>query len=549
MPRLRPGNLARLTALLTLVVLAGAFASTVSASHAEQKWAGQWAFTHLDSPTPGLRGGFALSHRLDDDGAELLEQIGGLACPEPTDYFVGAYTTPDTEDLAPGQNYDDTGKIRGCTMGDRLHLRGRYQSNYSSSAVGDIELVLSESDTERWTGTFTVDGDPQVYTWTGFFQNHFDDGAEAASDPPYGNAPPDGEPEPPVGPQPPGPGASETCDGKEATITPNPSAPAGFAIQGTTSDDVIVGTDGPDRILALGGNDTICGFGGDDEIIGADGDDFVIAGLGNDTVSGDAGNDRIGGDYRDADLQATTGGNDRISGGSGDDRIEGGPGNDELTGGAGNDELDGSIYQGPGAFHTEVGLAGPDNDTLNGDEGLDTLRAGRGNDTLDGASDDDYLLGMTGSDVLKGGEGTDHLNGGPGNDRIDGGSGGEHEVNDLFGDIAIYYELKASVTISLASGRVSGGQGRDQLRSVETVQGSNLDDTIRGSSRGEVIAAGAGDDEVNALGGSDKVYGQRGEDLLVGGKGPDRVDGGPGFDQCSGEFRSTCERLIRGADK
>ena len=53
MPRLRPRNLFGL-AILVGVGLAGAFAPMASASHAEQKWAGYWHFTHLNSPNPGL---------------------------------------------------------------------------------------------------------------------------------------------------------------------------------------------------------------------------------------------------------------------------------------------------------------------------------------------------------------------------------------------------------------------------------------------------------------------------------------------------------------
>ncbi|MFN8186542.1 MAG: hypothetical protein U0R69_05645 [Gaiellales bacterium] len=277
MRRLRPRALVPVYVLLAMVV-SGVFAATVFGVHAEQKWAGQWHFTHLDSPTPGLQGGFALQHRDDAEGADLLEAIGGIACPEPTDYFVGAYTVPDSEDLPPNTGFNDTGKLRGCTMDDRRHLKGRYESNSSPDTVrGDFELVLRETSVEFWDGTFTIDGDPATYTWSGFFQVHFDDGAEHASDPPYEEPPPTEPPptEPPPGP---GPVASETCRFLQATITPNPDAPAGLAISGTDRDDVIVGTDGPDRILGLGGNDTICGFGGDDEIIAGDGDDFVEVG-------------------------------------------------------------------------------------------------------------------------------------------------------------------------------------------------------------------------------------------------------------------------------
>ncbi len=548
MPRLRPRMLFGLAVLLG-AGLAGAFAPMASASHAEQKWAGYWHFTHLNSPNPGLTGGFALQHRPDDEGENLLDLIGGIACAEPTDYFVGGYTVPDTEDLAPDQSYNDTGKIRGCTVGDRLHLRGRYQSNQDPSVAGDIDLVLSESDVERWNGTFTVDGDTETYSWTGYFQGHFDDGADVPSDPPY---PADPGPEPEPGPSPPpgtGPVATDMCNGREATITPNPGAPAGLAISGTASDDVIVGTDGPDRILGLGGNDTICGFGGDDEIVGGDGEDYVEAGLGNDIVNGDAGEDSLSGDYPDHNLLSPTGGNDQVFGGDAVDDIQGGPGNDMLFGGEGNDTLDGNIYQGVGHSNSESALTGQDNDKMQGEGGSDTLRGGRGNDTVDGGSDDDFLYGGTGSDVMNGRDGSDRLDAGLGNDRLDGGDGGEHKINDLFGDSARYFEIEAGVNINLTSGRVSGGQGRDTIRNIESVQASDRDDVIRGSSGPDILSGGLGDDDIYGLGGSDTLFGGPHDDRLIGGPGPDLAFGSLGFDVCAAERRSGCERLLVGAGK
>jgi hypothetical protein len=165
MPRLRPRSFVWVFCVLG-AALAGALATTGSGSHGAQEWAGQWTFMHTSGPSTGLKGGFALRHETDEFGAELLELIGGVACPEPTDYFAGAYTVPDTEDLPPPPDnvYVDTGKFRGCTVGDPKHLRGRYQSNFDDSVAGDFELELSESDDERWTGTFTADGSSEEYT-------------------------------------------------------------------------------------------------------------------------------------------------------------------------------------------------------------------------------------------------------------------------------------------------------------------------------------------------------------------------------------------------
>ena len=214
-----------LSVLAAVTLLASVFAASASGSHAEQKWAGFWHFTHLNSPTTGISGRLRACSTCSTTpaAADLLEVIDGVACPEPTDYFSGAYTVPDNEDLQPNQPFNDTGRFRGCTMDDRLHLRGRYLSDDNPAVTGDFELVLLAWDPERWNGTFTIDGVPQNYTLTGYFQGHFDDGAEAVSDPPYTETPEEPEPPPTRGPQPPGPVASETCSEKQATITPTPT--------------------------------------------------------------------------------------------------------------------------------------------------------------------------------------------------------------------------------------------------------------------------------------------------------------------------------------
>jgi hypothetical protein len=145
----------------------------------EQRWSGQWDFKHTVS---GLAGGFAFRHETDDNGADLLERIGGTACSGETDYFAGGFTVPDDEALPPGESFVDTGKIRGCTVLGKNHLVGRYQSNRSPDTKGDIDLTLDASG-RRWKGTFTVDGSPQKVAWTGTFDEHFEgDGANEPSD-------------------------------------------------------------------------------------------------------------------------------------------------------------------------------------------------------------------------------------------------------------------------------------------------------------------------------------------------------------------------------
>jgi hypothetical protein len=185
--------------VLLVCVAAGVLAATTFGSHGQQRWSGQWDFEHLTGGAPnGVTGGFAFSHEQDDSyGATLLTQIGGTACPEPTDYFSGGYTVPDGTPVPPPE-FIDTGKIRGCTVGnDPNHLKGRYQSNVSGGTSGNIDLTLTSPT--AWTGTYTVDGQSGVFQWRGTFAAHFGDGADDPSIPPYGATTPSEEP-PPAGP-------------------------------------------------------------------------------------------------------------------------------------------------------------------------------------------------------------------------------------------------------------------------------------------------------------------------------------------------------------
>jgi hypothetical protein len=184
--------------VLLVVVAAGALAATTFGSHGQQRWSGQWDFEHLDpaGAPNGVTGGFAFRHETDEGGATLLSQIGGTPCPEPTDYFAGGYTVPDGTPPSgpPPGEFVDTGRIRGCTVGNSPdHLKGRYESN-GSGGSGNIDLTLTSPTT--WTGTFTVDGQSGVFQWRGRFDKHFEDGADDVSTPPYSSNTPADEPDP-----------------------------------------------------------------------------------------------------------------------------------------------------------------------------------------------------------------------------------------------------------------------------------------------------------------------------------------------------------------
>lgn len=96
--------------------------------------------------------------------------------------------------------------------------------------------------------------------------------------------------------------------------------------------------------------------------------------------------------------------------------------------------------------------------------------------------------------------------------------------NDIFkGGLVSYLESPEAVTVDLERPRATG-EGRDELRNVAAVYGSEFDDVMYGSS---------GDDRLYAMGGGDELDGRKGEDVL---------DGGTGVDTCAnGETEQSCE--------
>ena len=118
---------------------------------------------------------------------------------------------------------------------------------------------------------------------------------------------------------------------------------------------------------------------------------------------------------------------------------------------------------------------------------------GDGNpNTLTGTVDDDSLSGLGGNDILQGGGGNDLLNGGDGFDR------------------AVFTDATAGVTITLASGSVTGaGIGTDTLFGIEGAIGTNNDDTF--DARGfagvtNIAGTPTGFNDFEGKGGNDTIY-------------------------------------------
>jgi Ca2+-binding RTX toxin-like protein len=259
--------------------------------------------------------------------------------------------------------------------------------------------------------------------------------------------------------------ATETCDGKAATIVVPPSATfPPTPVQGTPGDDVIVGSEGDDVILGNGGNDTICGMKGADTLYGGAGDDRLFGGL-----------DFY--DYEDYD-------GDHLVPGPGDDHVDLGhdPVTEELSWGTYTcDQVSFADAGGPVTVDLTAGTAtGEGNDTiapitlvggvegsaqddpLTGSEAIDWITAGGGDDVVDGRGGDDFIqadeptrrlpaqpVQLPGDDVVDGGDGDDQIEGGHGVDLLRGNAGRD----------AIRVEEGTKGT------RALGGAGRDGLGS------------------------------------------------------------------------------------
>jgi Ca2+-binding RTX toxin-like protein len=266
-----------------------------------------------------------------------------------------------------------------------------------------------------------------------------------------------------------------------------------------TNDTVVAGTDGVNVNAAEDPDDV----------------DVSISGVEELALEGAAGDDHLSGAGGQGTGSAIAAVRLSLRGGDGADVLAGGPGNDVVNGGAGADQMDG----GPGVdtvsyFGAPAGV-------------VVSLAAG----TSSGADGSDSLTGfenITGSafdDELTGDESANAINGLGGADQIDG-SGGVDAVR--------YLLAGSSVTVDLAAGLASGGDGADTLRGIENVLGSDFDDVIRGDAGPNQLIGGAGDDTISAGDGVDRLLGSSGDDRLQGGDGNDGVSGQGGDDVLRG---------------
>jgi Ca2+-binding RTX toxin-like protein len=151
-----------------------------------------------------------------------------------------------------------------------------------------------------------------------------------------------------------------------------------------------------------------------------------------------------------------------------------------------------------------------------GTEGADRMVGTDLADRLYGLDGDDRLLGGAGNDVFWGGSGNDRIWGGIGNDTFNGGAGADTIQGEDGVDTITYAFSLQGVTVSLGTGRGSGGDAEgDRFRSVEVLIGSGLDDSLTGSKLGDTVDGGAGSDRINGAAGTDMLTGGQGDDQFV----------------------------------
>ena len=263
-------------------------------------------------------------------------------------------------------------------------------------------------------------------------------------------------------------------------------------------------TDGNDTLDGLGGNDTLEGGPGADQFVfsvapGATNADQITDFLsGTDKVVLDgAVHADIGpsGNFAMGDARFWSSGTGTAH--DADDRVIYNTSTGELW-----YDVNGSAAGGAAPIATLQGkppLAATDIVVINGGQSPAPPPAGS---VINGTSGSDSLTGTAGDDTLNGLGGNDTLVGSGGNDFYDGGSGSD--TLDL-------KATSAGVTVSFASGTISGGFS-GTFANIERVLGSDGDDSLSGA---------AGNQTLSARGGNDALAGGTGNDTLWGGGGAD----------------------------
>jgi len=272
-------------------------------------------------------------------------------------------------------------------------------------------------------------------------------------------------------------------------------------IKGTTTDNKLQGYGGDDSLEGGIGNDSLWGGAGNDTLSGGGGSDTadysvfdnpaVTVNLGTASATGGSGNDtffsieNVKGSAFGDNLTGDSGAN-LLAGNNGDDWLFGAGGADTIDGGAGYDRANYKLAGGSVVVDLAAGAATSDGDGSSDVLiGIERVMGSDFNDTIVGSGADDDFTGNMGDDVLNGGAGFDFV---------------------------WYGNAGSAVTIDLQAGTATGGEGSDQLISIEGVAGSHFADVLNGSSGDNYLRGdgGLGD----TLGGADTIDGKAGFDVV-----------------------------------
>lgn len=248
------------------------------------------------------------------------------------------------------------------------------------------------------------------------------------------------------------------------------------------------------------------------------------------------------GDDKDAAAIHDLAGNDTINLLAGDDWVFMAPGGtDAVRGGAGTDVvIYGLDYARALRIDLKAGFSidGRGNrDTLIGFEAAHGTRFG---DAITLGDANGYVFARAGDDVIRAGSGGSYVVAGSGSDTVIGGSGFDtvsfYDNSRDYGDVDGGGAITHGAVVDLAEASATDGWGgRDTLRNIEKVEGTQFADTIAGDGRANELRGGGGSDAIRGRGGDDTLWGDepgtRGRnDTLSGGAGRDMMTGGGGKD-------------------
>ena len=362
-------------------------------------------------------------------------------------------------------------------------------------------------------------------------------------------------------------------------------------IYGEDGDDVLDGEEGNDYLFGGNGNDTLKGGAGDDVLSGGNGADIYLfeKGFGNDSIDNTQDDTAPNADIikfgegilpENAILQRQ--GFDLIISVSYEDGTTDSVRVFSYFDKQGTSSTTVSAIQFADGTSWDYEYVLDHWNSLPDINGGVTLEGNNDNNRIDGTAANDILGGNGGDDTIYGNAGNDFIYGGTGNDRLEGGAGNDTYLWHLGDGLDTIYDNANQDTIQFGEGivwdyltfRNSGNDliilvheqedqgiiiqnffsGQDykiekinffdgssvnlseigltlkQLKTGESIKGTEFDDIIYANGGNDTVNAGIGDDTIYGEAGFDTLYGENGNDVLIGGTGNDRLEGGLGDD-------------------